>query len=138
MGPARSIVFLVPYGLMSLQLGFCWQRNAPWFFSILSGGLIGAFGFFFRFWLFSILLGEDLWRYVITQIANLLDWVFLKLNLLAQPDFMLVQAIAVGMILLNSLFYLVAVHLMALLVLDRIGNRIPRPPRWVSVILDYE
>jgi uncharacterized protein YybS (DUF2232 family) len=31
MGPARSIVFLVPYGLMSLQLGFCWQRNAPWF-----------------------------------------------------------------------------------------------------------
>jgi uncharacterized protein YybS (DUF2232 family) len=51
---------------------------------------------------------------------------------------MLVQAIAVGMILLNSLFYLVAVHLMALLILDRIGNRIPRPPRWVSVILDYE
>lgn len=138
MGPTRSIVFLMPYGLMSLQLGFCWQRNAPWFFSILSGGLIGAFGFFFRFWLFSILLGEDLWRYVITQITNLLDWVFLKLNLLAQPDFMLVQAIAVGMILLNSLFYLVAVHLMALLILDRIGNRIPRPPRWVSVILDYE
>lgn len=136
MGPTRSIVFLMPYGLMSLQLGFCWRRNAPWFFSILSGGLIGTFGFFFRFWLFSLLLGEDLWRYAITQITNLLDWVFLKLNLLAQPDFMLVQAIAVGMILINSLVYLVAVHLVALLILDRIGNPIPRPPHWVSVILE--
>ncbi|MGL5035982.1 MAG: DUF2232 domain-containing protein, partial [Microcystaceae cyanobacterium] len=66
MGPTRSIVFLIPYGLMSLQLGFCWRRNAPWIFSIFSGALIGAFGFFFRFWLFSILLGEDLWRYAIT------------------------------------------------------------------------
>lgn len=138
MGPTRSIVFLIPYGLMSLQLGFCWQRRTPWLFSIVSGALIGTFGFFFRFWLFSILLGEDLWRYVIVQITNFLDWFFLKLNLLAQPDFMLVQGLAVGMILVNSLIYLTVVHLVALLVLDRLGNPIPRPPRWVSVILDYE
>ena len=138
MGPTRSVVFLIPYGLMSLQLGFCWRRNAPWFFSIFSGALIGAFGFFFRFWLFSILLGEDLWRYAITQITNLLDWVFLKFNLLAHPDFLLVQGFAVGMILVNSLVYLTAVHLVALLVLDRLGNPIPRPPHWVAVILDYE
>jgi len=30
------------------------------------------------------------------------------------------------------------VHLVALLVLDRLGNPIPRPPKWVQVILDYE
>ena len=138
MGPTRSIVFLVPYGLMSLQLGFCWVRNAPWGFSILTGALIGAFGFFFRFWLFSILLGENLWRYVMVQITNLLDWVFLRLNILAQPDLLLVQGIAVLMIFVNSLIYMAAVHLVALLILDRLGNPIPRPPQWLKVILDYD
>lgn len=138
MGPTRSIVFLIPYGLMSLQLGFCWVRNAPWGFSILTGALIGSLGFFFRFWLFSILLGENLWRYVMVQITNLLDWFFLKLNILAQPDLFLVQGLAVLMIFVNSLIYMLAVHLVALLILDRLGNPIPRPPQWLKVILDYD
>jgi len=30
------------------------------------------------------------------------------------------------------------VHLVALLVLDRLDNPISRPPKWVQVILDYE
>ncbi|MBJ7898866.1 MAG: DUF2232 domain-containing protein [Cyanobacteria bacterium RI_101] len=138
MGPTRSIVFVIPFGLISLQLGFCWRRRAPWEFSILTGALIGAFGFFFRFWLFSILLGENLWRYVIAQVTGLLDWLFLRLNILAQPDPALVQGGAVVAVLFNSLIYLFAVHLAALLVFDRIGNPIPRPPRWLKVILDYE
>lgn len=83
MGPTRSVVFLIPYGLMSLHLGFCWVRNAPWALSIVTGALIGCFGFFFRVWLFSILLGENLWLYVMNQITNFLDWLFLNLNILA-------------------------------------------------------
>jgi uncharacterized protein YybS (DUF2232 family) len=138
MGPTRSVVFLIPYGLMSLQLGFCWRRSAPWGFSIFSGALIGTVGFFFRFWLFSILLGEDLWRYVMTQVTNLVDWLFLKLNLLIQPDLFLIQGLAVVLIFVNSLIYLFAVHLVALLVLDRLKTPIPRPPRWLMVILDYD
>jgi uncharacterized protein YybS (DUF2232 family) len=136
MGPTRSIVFLMPYGLLSLQLGFCWRREAPWFFSIFSGALIGTFGFFFRVWLFSLLLGENLWQYAMIQMTNLLDWVFLKLNILAQPEFTLIQAIAALMIFINSFVYVFAVHLVALLVFDRLGNPIPRPPKWIQVILD--
>ncbi|MFN5514665.1 MAG: DUF2232 domain-containing protein [Cyanobacteriota bacterium] len=138
MGPTRSIVFVIPFGLMSVQLGFCWRRRASWEFSILTGALIGSFGFFFRFWLFSILLGENLWRYVMAQVTGFLDWLFLRLNILAQPDPALVQGAAVAVIFFNSLIYLFAVHLVALLVFDRIGNPIPRPPRWLRVILDYE
>lgn len=138
MGPTRSVVFLIPYGLMGVHLGACWRRGAPWLFSIFTGALIGAFGLFFRFWLFSILLGEDLWSYVITQITEFIEWLFLKLGLLAQPSFELIQSFAVGAIVLNSLLYLFAVHLVALLVLDRLGNPIPRPPQWVQTLLDYE
>jgi uncharacterized protein YybS (DUF2232 family) len=136
MGPTRSIVFLMPYGLLSLQLGFCWQRQSSWLFSIFTGSLIGTFGFFFRVSLFSLLLGENLWQYAIIQMTNFLDWALLKLNILAQPDFTLIQAIAALMILVNSFVYVFAVHLVALLVLDRLGNPIPRPPNWIQVILD--
>jgi uncharacterized protein YybS (DUF2232 family) len=138
MGPARSIVFVIPYGLMGVQLGALWRRNANWNLSLLIGTIIGTFGFFFRFWLFSILLGEDLWQYVINQISGLADWLFIRLGILAQPSLGLISSLAFILIVINSLFYIFAVHLVALLILDRLGNPIPRPPEWLKVILDYD
>lgn len=138
MGPTRSIVFLIPYGLMGVQLGMLWKRNASWVLSIFLGTIIGTIGFFFRFWLFSILLGEDLWLYVITQVTELAEWIFIKLGLLAQPSLWLISIIALGMIIINNLIYLLVVHLVSLLMLDRLGNPIPRPPKWVQILLDYE
>ncbi|MDJ0689414.1 MAG: DUF2232 domain-containing protein [Xenococcaceae cyanobacterium MO_188.B32] len=136
MGPTRSIVFLMPYGLMGVQLGTFWRRGVNWEFSIAVGTIIGTLGLFFRFWLFSILLGEDLWVYVITQITELTDWIFIKLGLLTQPSFVLIQMLALLMIVINNLIYLFAVHLVALILLDRLGNPISRPPQWVQVLLD--
>ncbi len=138
MGPTRSIVFLIPYGLMGVQLGMLWKRNVSWIMSIFLGTIIGTIGFFFRFWLFSILLGEDLWLYVITQVTELAEWIFIKLGLLAQPSFWLISIIALVMIIVNNLIYLLIVHLVSLLMLDRLGNPIPRPPKWLQVLLDYE
>jgi uncharacterized protein YybS (DUF2232 family) len=138
MGPTRSIVFLIPYGLMGVQLGAFWRRGIIWEFSMFTGALLGTFGFFFRFWLFSILLGEDLWQYVINQMTGLAEWLFLRLGILAQPSFVFIQFLAVILIFVNSIIYLFAVHLVALLVLDKLGNPIPRPPKWIQVILDYE
>jgi uncharacterized protein YybS (DUF2232 family) len=123
---------------MGVQLGALWRRRSSWLFSIFTGSLLGTLGFFFRFWLLSILLGEDLWVYVMTQITELLEWGFVKLGLLVQPNLTLIQVLAVLMILLNNVFYLFIVHLVALLMLDRLGNPIPRPPNWVQVLLDYE
>ena len=137
MGPTRSIIFLMPYGLMGVQLGACWQRKVSWLFSILFGAAIGTLGIFFRFWLTSILVGENLWVYVITQITQVADWLFFKLGILAQPSFILIQTFAFGLIIINNLVYLFAVHLVALMLLDRLNNPISRPPEWVRVLLDY-
>ena len=138
MGPTRSILFVMPYGLMGVQLGALWRRQANWFLSIITGALLGTIGFFFRFWLLSLLLGEDLWVYVMTQITQLAEWGFTRLGLLAQPDLTVIQALAVVMIVISNLVYLFVVHLVALLLLDRLGNPIPRPPQWVQVLLDYD
>lgn len=138
MGPTRSILFFIPYGLMGVQLGALWRRQSSWLFSIFTGTLLGTFGFFFRFWLLSVLLGEDLWLYVMNQMTELTELAFVKLGLLAQPSLPLIEAIAVLMIIINNAVYLFVVHLVALLMLDRLGNPIPRPPNWVQVLLDYD
>jgi uncharacterized protein YybS (DUF2232 family) len=72
------------------------------------------------------------------QITELAEWGFVKLGLLAQPSLSLIQVIAIVMIVLNNIVYLFVVHLVALLMLDRLGNPIPRPPNWVQVLLDYD
>lgn len=138
MGPTRSILFIFPFGLMGVLLGAVWHRRSPWAVSIALGTLLGAFGFFFRFWLVSILTGEDLWVYSITQVTRLVEWGYIKLGLLAQPSVLIIQAIAIAMIFINNLVYLFVVHLAAWFLLDRLGNPIPRPPNWVQVLMDYE
>lgn len=138
MGPTRSILYLVPYGLLGVQLGAFWRAKQSWWASITTGTIIGSIGIFFRLWLLSILLGEDLWVYLINQVTQLADWLFIKLGVLSVPGPGLIQILALVMIALNNLIYLFVVHLVALLVLDRLGNPIPRPPQWVQILLDYE
>jgi uncharacterized protein YybS (DUF2232 family) len=95
-------------------------------------------GVFFRLWFLSVLSGEDLWVYVINQVTEIIEWIFLKLELLMTPNLLLIQLGAIAFIVLNNFIYLFIVHLTALLLLDRLGNPIPRPPHWVQVLMDYE
>jgi uncharacterized protein YybS (DUF2232 family) len=138
MGPTRSILYVIPFGVMGVLLGGLWRRKASWPVSISLGALIGTIGFFFRFWLLSALVGQDLWVYVTAQVTEMVEWVFVKLGWLSVPSLTAIQAIAAGMILVNNIIYLFVVHLVALLLLDRLGNPIPRPPNWVQVLIDYD
>ncbi|MEG4349958.1 DUF2232 domain-containing protein [Microcoleus sp. LAD1_D5] len=138
MGPTRSILYVMPFGIMGVALGGLWRRKASWSLSISVGALIGTVGFFFRFWLLSALVGQDLWVYVTAQVTDMVEWVFVKLGWLNVPSLNTIGAIAAGMILVNNIVYLFVVHLVALLLLDRLGNPIPRPPSWVQVLIDYE
>jgi uncharacterized protein YybS (DUF2232 family) len=137
MGPVRSLLFVMPFAFMGVLLGATWYRRAPWIVSITLGTLLGTLGVFFRLWLLSVLSGEDLWIYLITQVTELIEWIFLKLGLLNSPSVFLIQLGAVALIIINNFIYLFVVHLAAWLLLDRLGNPIPRPPRWVQVLMDY-
>jgi len=137
-GPTRSILFVIPYALMGVLLGSAWQRRVPWIVSISLATLLGTIGVFFRLWLLSLLSGEDLWIYLINQVTNILEWLFVNLGILTTPSPFLIQIGAICLILLNNFIYLFVVHIAAWLLLDRLGNSIPRPPQWVQVLMDYE
>ncbi len=102
------------------------------------GTLLGTFGFFFRLWLLSILSGEDAWVYLITTVTDLAEWGFVKLGILAQPSVFIIQLLAIALVFVNNVIYLFVVHLAAWLLLNRLGNPIPRPPNWVQVLIDYD
>jgi uncharacterized protein YybS (DUF2232 family) len=146
MGPYLSLLFIIPYGLLGVQLGAMWKRRVKWFASISVGTLISTFGFFFRIWLLSIFLDEDLWVYLTGRIADLVewflsrlvDWGWLGVGMLGQVDLTVVQVITVGVVLLSDVVYLFTVHLAAWLLLERLGNPIPEPPQWVQVLLEEE
>lgn len=138
MGPPLSLQFFLPYGFLGILLGSQWKRQAPWFTSIAWGVLLTVLGIGVRLVLLSVLIGENLWIYLITQVTNLADWLFIKLGLIAQPDLLVIQALAIVMITINAILYLLIVHLAAWLLLDRVGNPIPSPPVWLQILLDQE
>lgn len=138
MGPPRSLLYVMPYGVMGVLLGSLWRRQATWASSISISSLLTTFGLFFRIWLVSLLLGDDLWLYATTQVTRLIDWVCLKLGILFQPSLVFIQATVVAMMILNSIVYVFVVHLATWFLFDRLGNPIPRPPKWVQVLMEYE
>jgi uncharacterized protein YybS (DUF2232 family) len=136
MGPTRSIHFVIPYGIMGVQLGSCWRRGTSWLTSISLGALLECVGVFFRFWLTSILIGEDLWIYLMARIRDLSEWIFFHLGILAEPSLFVIQVLAIALILCSNFIYVFVVHLVALLMFEKLGNPIPKAPAWVDTLLD--
>jgi uncharacterized protein YybS (DUF2232 family) len=136
LGPTRSILFVIPYGLMGVQLGACWRRQSSWLTSISLGALLDCIGVFFRFWLTSAFIGEDLWMYLMARIHDLAEWIFIQLGILAEPSLLVIQTLAIVLILLSNFVYLFVVHLVALLMFEKLGNPIPKAPAWVDTLLD--
>jgi len=144
LGPTRSIFFVMPYGLLGVQLGFLWRRQSRWEASIFTGGLLVTLGTFFRIWLLSLLAGEDLWGYLVAQITQFIDWAmrlltnwgWIGLGALGQPSMSLIAIAAVLMVIFTSMVYLFTVHLAAWLMLERLGMTMPAPPGWVQVLIE--
>lgn len=144
MGPPRSLLFLIPYALLGVQLGFLWVRQANWYASIALATIVGTLGFFFRVWLMSLLLGEDLWVYLTSQVTQLLQWGLeqlvaigvVGLGVLGQPNLLAVQILAIVAVIVSTSMYLFTVHLAGWLLLERLGAAMPAPPGWVQTLLD--
>lgn len=144
MGPPRSLLYLMPYGFLGVQLGWLWYRRASWYISIAIGTLLSALGFFVRLSLLSLMLGEDLWVYLINQATQVINWFLSRLvnigllewGSLSQSNTTLVQVVAIMIVLISSLVYLFTVHLASWLLLERLGEKMPPPPGWVQQLLE--
>jgi len=135
MGPTRSIQYMIPNGLVGVTLGYLWKRDFPWSGSLSIATIIGSFGSFFQFAFLSLLLGENIWNYSIVQITGFLNWGMQLFDSLEQPDFATIQLFAIGAIIFSNFGYQLLVHTVAWIVLNRLGNPIPNPPKWIESLL---
>jgi uncharacterized protein YybS (DUF2232 family) len=146
MGPYISLLFLIPYGLLGVQLGALWKRGTSWYLSIGIGAILATLSFFFRVWLLSVFLSQDVWEYLNNRIADFLEWGLtllvnwgiLGIELLGRPDINVLQLITLVALLLSDVVYLFTVHLGAWILLEKLGNPIPEPPEWVQVLLEED
>ncbi|MEM7793647.1 MAG: DUF2232 domain-containing protein [Cyanobacteria bacterium P01_C01_bin.118] len=143
-GPPRSLLYVIPYGILGVQLGYHWRRQTSWLLSLPVGALIVTLGIFFRIWLLSWMAGEDLWGYLVAQVVQLIDWLtnrlldfgLLSLGGIGQVSPGIIQIAAIAMVFFSSIVYMFTVHLTAWILLERMGIDIPPPPEWVQQILE--
>ncbi len=136
MGPPRSLQFMIPYGFLGVLLGGLWRAKASWAISMGWGVLLQTIGLLFQTALVSLLVGTNLWIYLNQQVRGLLMWGFERLGWLIEPSLQAVQLVALGAVAIQALLYLLLVHLVALLLMERLGHPIPAPPVWLQALLD--
>jgi len=135
MGPVRGPLVLFPYTLLALWLGWCWTRQLSWWISWGVGALIGATGFLVRVAVVSVLLGENLWVVITTAAAELLERLSGLLQLGGGPDLWQVQLLALGLVLLQNVIYVLALHAVALWIFPRLRSPITPPPPLLRPLL---
>jgi uncharacterized protein YybS (DUF2232 family) len=136
MGPPRSIQFMIPYGFLGVLLGGLWRAKAGWLRSMGWGILLQTVGLLFQTALVSLLVGTNLWLYLNQQVRGLLSWGFEKLGILIEPSLDAVQLVALVAVVIQASLYVLLVHLVALLLMERLGHPIPAPPAWLQALLD--
>ncbi|MFM8544056.1 MAG: DUF2232 domain-containing protein [Vulcanococcus sp.] len=135
MGPIRGPLVLFPYGLLALWLGWCWRRRSSWWLSWGVGLLIGSAGFLVRVAVLSVLLGENLWVLITAAAAQLLERLSGLLQLGGGPDLLQVQLLALGLVLVQNLIYVLALHAVAFWIFPRLQSPISEPPALLRPLL---
>ena len=138
MGPLRGPLVLFPYGILSLWLGYCWQRGFNWWLSWSVGVAIGTMGFLIRVIVLSMLVGENLWVIITRAGAALLEKSIDIFNLPFTPDMSQVQIVALCLVITQEIVYVFCLHALAYWIFHRLKSSIPDPPVFLENLISLE
>ncbi|WP_269609760.1 DUF2232 domain-containing protein [Prochlorococcus marinus] len=138
MGPLRGPLVLFPYGLLSLWLGYSWQKGWNWWLSWGVGVSIGTMGFLVRVIALSVLVGENLWVILTRAGAGLLEKGIDIFNLSFTPDMRQVQIVALFLIITQEIVYVLCLHALAYWIFPRLRSSIPEPPNLLEKLISLE
>ena len=138
MGPLRGPLVLFPYGLLSLWLGYSWQKGWNWWLSWSVGVAIGTMGFLVRVFILSMLVGENLWVIITRAGAALLEKGIDMFNLPFTPDMTQVQIVALFLVITQEIVYVLCLHALVYWIFPRLKSSIPEPPVLLENLLSLE
>jgi len=132
MGPVRGPLFLFPYGLLALWLGWSWQNKRNWWWSWGGGIFIGTCGFFVRVLVLSLLVGENLWVVITRAGSTLIERLVELLNLQIVPELSQVQLVAFSLVVAQEMIYVLTLHALAFWIFPRLNVSMPEPPNFLN------
>ena len=135
MGPLRGPLVLFPYGLLSLWLGYSWQKGWNWWISWSVGVLIGTMGFLVRVFVLSLLVGENLWVIVTRAGAAFLEKGIDIFNLSLTPNMTQVQVVALCLVITQEIVYVFCLHALAYWIFPRLKSFMPEPPNLLGNLI---
>ncbi len=138
MGPLRGPLVLFPYGLLSLWLGYSWNKRWNWWLSWSVGVSIGTMGFLVRVFILSILVGENLWVIITRAGAALLEKGLDVFNLPFVPDMTQVQIVGLCLVITQEIVYVLCLHALAFWIFPRLKSSMPEPPNFLENLIFIE
>ena len=138
MGPLRGPLVLFPYGLLSLWLGYSWQKGWNWWLSWSVGVVIGTIGFLVRVCVLSIMVGENLWIIILRAGAGLLEKGIDILNLPLNTGMTQVQIVAICLVITQEIVYVFCLHALAYWIFPRLKSFMPEPPALLENLITLE
>ena len=138
MGPLRGPLFLFPYGVLSLWLGYSWSKRWNWWLSWSVGVAIGTMGFLVRVFVLSIMVGENLWVIITRAGAALIEKGIGVFNLPFTPDMTQVQIVALCLVITQEIVYVLCLHAFAYWIFPRLKASMPEPPPFLENFISLE
>ena len=138
MGPLRGPLVLFPYGLLSLWLGYSWQKRWNWWLSWSVGVSIGTIGFLVRILVLSMLVGENLWVILTRAGSGLIEKGIDIFNLSYTPDMTQVQIVAMFLIITQEIVYVLCLHALAYWIFPRLKSSLPEPPALLENLISLK
>tara|TARA_Y100001968_G_scaffold270918_1_gene262292 strand:+ start:296 stop:982 length:687 start_codon:yes stop_codon:yes gene_type:complete len=138
MGPLRGPLVIFPYGLLSLWLGYSWQKKWNWWLSWSVGVLIGTIGFLIRVFVLSLLVGENLWVIITRAGASLVEKGIDIFNIPVNPSMTQVQIVALCLVITQELIYVLCLHALAYWIFPRLKSSMPEPPALLDSLISLE
>ena len=138
MGPIRGPLFLFPYGILALWLGWCWFKEKKWWISWFVGIVLGTLGFFIRLFALSTLVGDNLWIIITRASYGLIDKFIELFNLPFSPSIKTIQIVAILLIIFQEMVYVLTIHILAYALFPRLNSYIPDPPRIINGLVNLD
>ncbi|XP_010477887.1 PREDICTED: uncharacterized protein LOC104756924 [Camelina sativa] len=132
-GPVKALTYFLTHGLVGLALGSLWRMGASWRLSIFLCTMVRAFGLIGYVLTSSFLIRENILAVITINIHAALSYVFTAMGLNIMPSMSFIYMIFGTVLLLNSGFFVLLLHLLYSIFLTRLGMKSSlRLPAWLD------
>ncbi|ESQ34255.1 hypothetical protein EUTSA_v10008392mg [Eutrema salsugineum] len=132
-GPVKALTYFLTHGLVGLAMGSLWRMGASWRLSIFLCTMVRALGLIGYVLTSSFLIRENILAVITINIHASLSYVFTAMGLNIMPSMSLIYMIFGTVLLLNSGFFVLLLHLLYSVFLTRLGMKSSlRLPAWLE------